>query len=262
MELLSTLLTIIISTLGVGGYVVNNLLINNIKKNSQQVGEIQVRVNSIPTYQLLGGKIDSLQMSIKQWQPRKSIVFDLVELETDGIQLNPLAVTNQQGNWRQLLKTPVNVAGRVIITQDNLNRLLKSPEAESLIGRMGERIKIADLNVDLQANNRIRIDSKAKLPIRGEELLNVSLEFTLTVAKGHKLEIKNIAGTLNNRPLSSKLLNELVESINDRLTLRQWEKEGITARLLRLNTNENQLEIAGFIHLDNKKTRQDYDRRE
>ncbi|MCS6943031.1 MAG: DUF2993 domain-containing protein [Geminocystis sp.] len=238
------------------------MLINNIKRNSQQVEKIEVRVNSIPGYQLLGGKIDSLQMSIKKWQPRNSIVFDLVEVETDSIQLNLSAITNQQRNWRQLLQTPVAVAGRIILTEENLNKLLKSPEVQSLIERIGGRVKIADLNIDLQANNRIRIDGKTKLPLRGEELLNISLEFNLELTRGHKLEIRNIAGTLNNRPLSSRLLNELVDGVNDRLSLRQWERDGITARLLRLNTNENQLEIAGFIHIDNKKTIQDYDRRQ
>lgn len=258
MEIFTTILTIIVSSLSFGGLFVNNSLTKVIEKNSEEVKQIDVRVHSVPTHQLLKGKADSIQISLKEWQPSENISLKLVEIETDEINLNLSQLRNlkkiEQNEWKKILNSPLNLAGRIIINQNDLNKMLTSSQAKSIMTKLAEEsdVEIIDLKLDLQTNNRIRIDTKAKLPIRKEELLNISLEFTLDLVKGHKLEITDVKGTLNDRQLSSKLLQGFADNINTQLTLQKLEKYGIIARLLKFNIEDNQLEIAGFVHLDNQ----------
>ncbi|WP_324282770.1 DUF2993 domain-containing protein [Cyanobacterium aponinum UTEX 3221] len=258
MEIFTTILTIIVSSLSFGGLFVNNSLTKVIEKNSEEVKQIDVRVNSVPTHQLLKGKADSIQISLKEWQPRENISLELVEIETDEINLNLSQLRNlkkiEQNEWKKILNSPLNLAGRMIINQDDLNNILTSSQAKSIMAKLAEEsdVQIMDLKLDLQTNNRIRIDTKAKLPIRKEELLNINLEFTLDLIKGHKLRITDVKGTLNNRQLSSKLLQGFADNINTQLTLQKLEKYGVIARLLKFKIEDNKLEIAGFVHLDNQ----------
>lgn len=258
MKIFTTILTIIVSSLSFGGLFVNNSLTKVIEKNSEEVKQIDVRVNSVPTHQLLKGKADSIQISLKEWQPRENISLELVEIETDEINLNLSQLRNlkkiEQNEWKKILNSPLNLAGRMILNQDDLNNILTSSQAKSIMAKLAEEsdVQIMDLKLDLQTNNRIRIDTKAKLPIRKEELLNINLEFTLDLIKGHKLRITDVKGTLNNRQLSSKLLQGFADNINTQLTLQKLEKYGVIARLLKFKIEDNKLEIAGFVHLDNQ----------
>ncbi len=258
MEVFTTILTIIISILSPIGLFVNNSLTKVIETQSEEIKAVEIRVNAIPTHQLSQGKADSIQISLKQWQPIDNISIELLELETDAIDLNLSQLRNLRkmeiNQWRNVLNSPLNVAGRIIFTEDDLNKIILSPQAKSMMAKLAEesQVEIKELNFDLQSNNRIRINSQAKLPIRGDELLNISLEFGLEVVKGHTLEIIDVQGTLNNRRLSSKLLQGFADNINTQLTLLNLEEYGVIARLIKLNIEDNRLEIAGFIHLENE----------
>ncbi|WP_308255545.1 DUF2993 domain-containing protein [Geminocystis sp. GBBB08] len=237
------------------GLILNNSLINVISNTSENVENVKIRVNSIPTHQLLKGEVDSLQISLKQWQPQPNIRIELLELETDSVKLNLPEIRHiKLDNWQKSLKSPLNMGYRLILTENDLNNLIKSPQAESIIAKVGgnsqeSQFQIISLTFNLLPNNRIAIDTKLKFPTRTEELLNVNLEFSLQLIKGHTLKINDIQGTLNNRRLSSKLLQGFADNINTQLNLRNLEKSGITMRLLQLNINENNLEITGFLHL-------------
>lgn len=261
MEIFTTILTIIISTLSPIGLFVNNSLTKVIERQSEDIKAAEVRINAIPAHQLLQGKADSIQISLKQWQVRQDIVIELLELETDAVYLNLSELKNlkkmERDEWRKVFKAPLNAAGRIIVTEDDLNKIILSPQVKLMMTKLTKEsnVEIKELNVDLQSNNRIRINTRAKLPIRGEELLNISLEFGLEVIKGHTLKIIDVQGTLNNRRLSSKLLQGFADNINTQLTLLKLEEYGVIARLIKLNIEDNQLEIAGFIHLENQERR-------
>lgn len=246
--------TIIMSLFTGGGLILNNSLTNIIVNESEEVGEVRVRVNSIPTHQLIKGEVDSIQVSLKQWQPRPQIQVELLELEIDrvGVNLNQLRRL-KVNNWQTVLKTPLNMAWRSILKEKDINNLMKSPQAQEMIrkvaGDSASGFELLDLSFNLQDDNKIGIDSRVKLPIRGEEILNVSLQFNLEVIKGHTIRISKVEGTLNNRKLSSTLLQGFVDNINSQLSLRNLEKSGVTVRLLQFNIDEDTLEIAGVVNL-------------
>ena len=59
-----------------------------------------------------------------------------------------------------------------------------------------------------------------------------------------------MSATLNKRKLSKRFLNFLTIGINEKLNLKNLEKQGIVARILELHINNNMLKVATFFRLD------------
>lgn len=255
MEIFIIFSTIIISLFSPVGFILNNYLSKTPSSIFKEAEDVKIRINSIPTHQLVKGEADSIQLSVKKWQPQSNIKIELLELETDNIALNLSQIRDiQDNNWQKALKKPLNMGYRLILTENDLNQLLKSPQAQTMMTQLGSdsqnsSFKITNLGLNLLPNNRLAIATTLKLPMRGEELLNVNLEFSLELIKGHTLEISDVKGTLNDRQLSSKLLQGFADNINTQLSLKKLEKSGITMRILQFKVNEDNVEIAGFLHL-------------
>ncbi len=259
MEIITGLLTILISVLSVGGIVIDKVITKVIEKESENIEQVDVRVNAVPTHKLLKGKSDGIKLNLQGWEIRENIRLELLQLETDKFQLNLPKLRNlsktKGKNWQEVFDTPFNMGWRVILTEEDLNNIFLSQQVQSTIQKISEdnsRIEIINLNFDFQSQNRLVLEGKLKLAFRGEEELDVRLQFDLDLTKGHKFKIKEIQGTLNNRKLSSKLLQGFANNINDNLDLQLLEKSGVTLRLLQFDINEDDITVAGFIHVKPK----------
>jgi hypothetical protein len=200
-----------------------------------------------------------MKLNLQDWKSRENIRIELLQLETDAVKLNLPKLRNlsriENEDWQEILETPLNMGWRMILTEKDLNNILISEEVQSTIKKVSEdnsKIEIINVSFDIKPQNRLVLESKVKLAFRGEEELDVRLEFGLDLIKGHKFKIKEIEGTLNNRQLSSKLLQGFADNINTKLSLRLLEKSGITLRLLQFDTNEDNVAVAGFIHIQPK----------
>ena len=260
MEIITSLFAILLSTLSFGGIFINNYLSKKISQESADIGEIDIRINSVPTHQLLKGETDGIKLNLQQWKIRENIRIELLQLETDAIKLNLPKLRNlskiKSEDWQEILDSPLNMGWRIILTEKDFNNIFLSQEVQSIIKKVSEdnpEIEIINLSLDFQPQNHIVVESKVKLPFRGKEELNVRLEFSLDLIKGHKFKIKDIKGTLNNRQLSSKLLQGFADNINTNSSLQLLlEKSGITLRLLQFDINEDNVALAGFIHLQSQ----------
>lgn len=257
-ESLIVISTIINSLFSTGGVILNNSLANLIKNQSYHVDSLALRVNKVPSYQLLEGKAQSIQFATRGWEIKEHIRLELLEIETDKISVNLNQLDNINGqNWRQVLNAPLAMGFRLIMTENDLNNLFKSALVQSLIDDLstnsqGIKPQILTLNFDLLPDNRIIVNGKVKLADRDDEVLNVQLELGLELIKGHQFKIVNPQGTLNQRRLSSKLLQGFADNINMQLDLAILEKSGITLRLIKLDIEENTLDIVGLTYITNQ----------
>ena len=258
MEIIASIFTIIISTLSIGGIFVNNSLTKILEKNSEEIGQVDIRIKNVPTHQLIEGKSDGIQVNLQQWQIKEDIRVELLQIETDAIALNipklqELRKEKARGkDWLKTLKEPLNMGWRVVITEEDLNNILLSEQVQSMINKFStdnSQVDVIELSFDLQPENRLVVDSKVKLAFRGEEELNIRLEVDLELIKGHEFKISQLKGTLNGRQLSSQLLQGFADNINNRLSLRLLEELGITLRLLQFEIDEDNIAIAGFVHV-------------
>ena len=255
-----TLSTILISILSIGGIFINNTLTKVIEEQSTSIEQADVRVSAVPTHKLLKGKTDGIKLNLQGWEVTDNVRLELLQLQTDKVQFNlpklrNLSQQNKKRNWQEVLESPLNMGWRIILSEEDLNNLFLSSQVQSIIQEISEdnsQVQIINLSCNLQPNNRLVLESKMKLAFRGEEEVNVRLEFGLDLTKGHQFQIKDIEGTLNDRKLSSKLLQGFADNINTKLSLRALEKLGITLRLLQFDINEDKVALAGFIHISHQ----------
>ncbi len=108
---------------------------------------------------------------------------------------------------------------------------------------------------DSASNNSIpsKITPSKLAPSKSPDLL-LNLNMTIDSVAGKQVKLTNLTGTINDRPLSSRLLKGFAEGISDRLDLTSIEKLGIFSRLLKLKITENELEMIGFVRMETKST--------
>ncbi len=258
MDILISVTTIIISLVSTGAVFLNNSLSNLVKNQSYQVEELSLRVNSRPSYNLLSGSAQGILFATRGWEIRENIRLELFELETDEIKVNLAQLNNiNEDNWRQVLTAPLAMGFHLVMTENDLNNLFKSALVQSLIANLSENSRqvnpeIINLEFDLLPDNQIALDAEVKLASQGDEVLKIHLELGLELIKGHQLKIVNPQGTLNQRQLSSKLLQGFADNINMQLDLVILEESGITVRLLQLDIEENNLNIVGLAYITNQ----------
>jgi hypothetical protein len=116
------------------------------------------------------------------------------------------------------------------------------------LGGSPERYQFLNPRVDLLDNNRARF--QVELLEKGAEPLAIAVESGLGIVSGRSLQLIKPAVSLNGKPLSPQLVAVFTSGVNNRFDLRKLEEAGITTRLLKLDVNTSELEIAAFVRVD------------
>jgi len=61
MEFLISTFTIFTALMSSGGFIIDSAFTNAIKQNSESVEEIEVRVENVPTHNIVKGEVDSIK---------------------------------------------------------------------------------------------------------------------------------------------------------------------------------------------------------
>jgi hypothetical protein len=143
-----------------------------------------------------------------------------------------------------------------VLTQEDINKALQSPAVAArlqligsrVLGGSPERYEIRNPRLDLLGNNRIRFE--VELLEKDAEPLAIAVESGLGLVSGRSLQLLEPVVSLNGKPLSSGLVGAFTRGVSDRFDLRTLEEAGITARLLQLRADSNELEVAAFVRAD------------
>ncbi|GAB4224885.1 MAG: DUF2993 domain-containing protein [Stanieria sp.] len=276
MELLTILLAGFFSILVPGGWAIERLASNNLSSNLTTVEELAIRVENSPSYQLVFGKLGGIKLASRGVEVQPGLRIDTLEVETDSIDVKLKDLS--QGNLAQLrtsLNQPLQGGVRIILTEADLNRALQSPKIQSqlqqalngLIARKaGSSMSYQLINprIELQDGNRLslavslcrsfahqnQIQSCVTDHDRSKSELNLKLEWGIKTVAGRKIELVEPIGTVNGRPMSARLLTGFAQGISDRLDLNTLEENGIFARLLQLEIDQEQIALAGFVRME------------
>ena len=85
--------------------------------------------------------------------------------------------------------------------------------------------------------------------------LAISLECQIKIIEGTKIELAKLEGTINNRPLSARLLQGFAQGISELLNFDNLEQNRMFVRLLQLRIDNNQIELAAFIRIHQEKAK-------
>ena len=281
MEILTIVLSGLLSLTSIGGTVLDSVAAHRISSQIISVKKQAIRIDNTPNYQIAQGKLAKVRIAARDIKVKPNLKIAVLELETDPLDVD-LAKSNFHNinELRESLKQPLQGAGKLILTEANLNQALESPEIlaqlsknlNRLIARRAGSTNIAyqlrDVRVTLHPANRLGVNFKLERPINNFEVdeaetaksslsspskqIAIALELKIRVFQGKTIRISEPQGTVNGRPMSSRLLNGFAEGISDRLDLDSLQADGILARVLQLEIDEGKLKLVGFLKLETK----------
>lgn len=257
MEFLTIFLSGLLTLLSPAGIVIDKTGENIMRSQFKKVEFLQLRVDNPPSYQILQGKVEKVLFAGRGLFPLKDFRIDILELETDAINVDV-------NSWRKnkpKLKQPLQAGVRLVLNQTDINTALHSPEIIDRLrnlssqvltpqeSRKVKRLEFINPQIDLLTNNRLRLQITIK-EIGYPEELNITAESGLQVISGRQIQVIEPVILINNKPAPPRLVSAIATGINNRLNLHQLESKGITARILQFQINPKQLEIASFIRVE------------
>ena len=281
MEILTIVLASLLSIGSSGGIVLDKIVQGKIRDRVLSVEEQAVRIDNQPNYRAARGELARVRIAGRGVRIEPGIRIAAIDLETDplAVKLDKIKLSSIE-RLRESLVTPATGAARLVFAEADLNQALQSAKIQQQLqktlnrliarkaGSNNIRYQISDIRLDLRPQNRLRVDFRLSRPrpnrlssaddsgtsrVRNASReLVISLELTLQVINGKKVRLLDPQGTVNNRPMSPRLLDGFATGISDRLNLNTLEADGILARILQLEINEDNLELVSFVRLETK----------
>lgn len=265
MEFLTVLLAAVLGVLSPAGLIADRLAANAIRQQVDHVEDLAVRIDSTPTYRLLQGRADRVQIAGRGVFPIAGVRIDTLEIETDPIALNTQDLTD--------LKQPISAGVRIVLTKEDLNQALRSaPVTDALrdlslnfLGGTSQQLQRYDF-VDPQVqflpddppgaaarSGRIQFQvslveqSGANNP-QGDRI-EIFGETGIEILTGRQLNLVDPQIRINNELVPPELVGLLLGGISQQLDLENFQDSGILARILKFQIQDDRLTIAAFVQL-------------
>lgn len=279
MEILAIVLSGLLSVVSGGGIILDSLAQGGIRSQIISVEEQAVRIDNRPSYQLARGKLHQVRIASRGVRIEPGLRIAAIDLTTDPLSLKPSKLDlNNLERLRESLAKPASGAIKLVLTQTDLNRALESPQVLARLQKTLNRLiarkagstridyQLSDLSVELRPANRLEVKFKLSRPTsinndvttgtsnlskRSREL-DIVLKLAIKVANGKAIRLTDPQGTVNGRPMSSRLLDGFAEGVSDRLDLNSLAADGILARILQLEIDEDKLELVSFVLVETK----------
>ncbi|MEM7758986.1 MAG: DUF2993 domain-containing protein [Cyanobacteria bacterium P01_A01_bin.40] len=283
MEILTIVLSALLSLGSSGSLILDKIVQGQLRSQVLNVEQQAVRIDNRPNYRAAQGKLERVRIANRGITIRPGLRIAVADLETDRVALK-LAESDFDSldGLRESLESPASGLVRLIITETDLNQALQSPEIltqlQSTLNRLLARrsgstnisYQLSDLNLELRTGNRLQVRFKlyrppSQAPRESNKItgtsekrnrsreLDIALDLAFQVVDGTIVRLLEPTGTVNNRPLSSRLLKGFAEGISDRLDLNSLSADGIITRILQLEIDEDKLELVSFIRLETKR---------
>ncbi len=282
MEILTIILSSLLSLGSSGGLILDKIAQGKLRSNFISVEQQVVRIDNQPNYQVAQGTLDRVRIASRGVKVKPGLRIAAIDLETDQIVLELAKLDfNSIDGLRASLEKPVSGAVKLIVTETDLNQALESPEVLAQLQKTLNRLiarkagstnikyQLSELYFELRPGNRLEVKFKLNRPrprasIESNETsgtselsnrsreLDIALEVAFQVVNGKTIRLIDPQGTVNNRPMSSRLLQGFAEGISDRLDLNSLSADGIITRILQLEVDEDKLELVSFILLETK----------
>ncbi|GFE71118.1 DUF2993 domain-containing protein [Chroococcus sp. FPU101] len=266
MEWLTVIIASLLGILTPTGVILEKVVQDNLRRQVKDVEQLSVRIDNVPSHQVIQGKVARVRLASRGVYPLTNLRIDTLELESDRINID-LAKLQGKGNSQILrsLREPAQVAVRIVLKEADLNQALQSPEIKAQLQKLLKQLlpkrsdfpiptfELLNANFDLQDNNRYRFSAQLQQASTADEpaqTLELILEVSVNVIRGRQIQLSQPAGSLNGRKLSSRLLNGFAERLSEQLDLQSLERNGITARVLQLKGENNQLDLAAFVRIE------------
>ncbi|HIK10349.1 MAG TPA: DUF2993 domain-containing protein [Oscillatoriaceae cyanobacterium M33_DOE_052] len=240
----------------------DTLLAKEIRSQLYATEQLQVRIDNIPTHQLLQGRIDRVRIAGTGLWLSPQLRLHTLEVETDPINININTIRNTDRHQsRSALEQPLGVAVKLVLTREDINQALNSAEFittfQSLIPLLfnsrslqqaSRRYQITSSQVEFISNNRFRIETEIA-ELGYSDRLNLTIEAGINLLAGRRVELIEPIVLVNGKPAPGQFVRGLRAAAN-KFDLNQLETLGGTARLLQLEMTPETVEMALFLRVE------------
>lgn len=263
MEFLAIFLSSLITLVSPAGFVVDRVAQNTLRKQFKSVEQLEVRIDNAPNYQLVQGKVDRVRIAGRGVFPAEDIRLEALEVETDPIQLE----ARRLRRGKPQLEKPLRAGVRLVLTQADLNRALRSPTVLKRLTALGfsalgqssrqrpQRYSLLNPRIALLPNQRLQLQAELQ-ESNDPATLNIVAESGVEIIAGRQLRLINPTLLINNEAVPEQVIRPIANGLADQSDLRQLEKSGITARILQLHVTEKQINVAAFVQIAPDQPRQ------
>jgi hypothetical protein len=258
MELITAILAALMAIVSPVGTVVDSLAENAIRDQLAGAEQIQVRVDNVPNFQILQGRLDHARLAGRGLYLRQlpALRISALDLETDVVDVD----LGRLRRGELVLDQPAQAALRVRLQADDLNAFLQSPQVQEWLDTLRFnlpgldqreliRYGLANPSLYFLADNRLEIRVNLEDRVTDETIALV-VNLGLLVVDGHRLQLVNPTITADGEEIPSQLLTALVEGASQQFTLRRLDALGLTARIIDLNVQDNELDLAIFARIE------------
>ena len=266
MEIILLIFSSILSVLIPGGLISEQIFASRIRDQTEGMEHLALRIDNVPSYQLIEGKIDRFRIASRGVELTKNFRVEQLEIETDPLDIDLQRLRQSDRNrFQASLRQPLNAGIKLALHEEDLNQTLDSPPVKARIQTIlnaaaanfpstpSQGYEILDLQLDLQENNRILFQAQLQ-PAGGEspeeQRLNILAETELAVAAGQKLTFANSSISVNKAVIPPTFTSGILSRVSSRLNLTNLEEAGILARVLQLEIEEEQVKVATFVRVE------------
>jgi hypothetical protein len=256
MEFLTILLSTLLGLIAPVGVVIDRVAESAIRSQFAKVGQLQVRVDNSPSYQVLKGKVKRVRIAGRSLQlKRQDVQIALFEMETDAIELDVSSLQHRHTKLRRPLQAGVHL----VLNQEDVNKLLQSPQFLNRLQklRIGSVVSpnttspgynLLNPQVTFLNNNRLLI--QVELQEGKSKPLLIRVNTGLSIVSGRYISLLNPAVVVNGQQVPTQFVNVVLNNLNKQLDLGNLEGDGLQVRILKLEMEPKRLEIAAFLRID------------
>ena len=238
MEPISAIVSLLLGIIAPVGIVSDRIAENQIRKQLTRAESLEIRIDNAPTYQLLSGKLNKVRLAGRGLFVTPDIRIDTLDLETDPIALAGLSAK---------LAKPLQGAFRIILTEADINRALNSSQFNERL--KSGRYQVTQPQIKILENDRVSFQAQLT-EARYPGQLKILIEGKLNSTSGKTLQLENTTFHINDKPVEPIVLKQLFPSGIPGIDLTQYEAQGITSRILKLDTQPNgRLQLIGFLQI-------------
>lgn len=251
MELFTILLSALLGIISPVGIVSDSVAETAIRSRLDSAEDLEVRIDNAPSYQLVQGRIDRVRIAGRGLFPVEGVRIAVLEVETDPIAINPSSLRSGLQ-----LDQPIQAGVRLVLNAADLDRALSSPRAAAFFrtvnlgafGASSQGYQVVNPQVEFLPDQRLRL--QATLQGEADDRLAIVLESGLSVLSGRQLQFVNPALSINGEAVPPELVAIFADGISRQFDLRNYERSGITARILKLEITPSALQVAAFVRVE------------
>nr|WP_263013033.1 DUF2993 domain-containing protein [Ancylothrix sp. D3o] len=215
-----------------------------------KVEELQVKVKA-DAFKMMAGEIDSVVIEGEGLVMQESLRMEKLEMQVNNVAINPM-----QAAFGQIeLTKPTQGNANVVLTENDINGAFNSEYIAQMLQNLQVNVEgkpvtvdVESVNFQLPGNGKIALSAAVKVRETKE---TQQIEFTAVprvLTNGSGLVLENVEYP-DNKELYPELTKALLEKTAEILDFKNFELDGMSLRLNRLDVNSDNLNLQAQAHV-------------